>query len=142
MENKGVLVIGAGKVAERRIRHLARFRGDITVISPEASPYIKAAAEQGKLQLLERAYRKGDVESMRPFLLITVAGDRQANHEAAQEAKRLDILASVADRREECTCYFPAIAESESFVAGLVSKDGDHTGVRRMAEKIRGILGE
>jgi len=77
-----------------------------------------------------------------PFLLVAAAGDRQANREAAQEAKRLRIPASVADCREECTCYFPAIAENDGFVAGLVSKGGDHVGVRRMAERIRGILGE
>ena len=133
MTDKHVLIIGGGNVAERRVRILSDFGAKITLISPKATEYI----EQTVPRFLKRKYQSGDIAEIAPFLVITATDDRQANHDAMMEARSLDIIISVADSREECTCYFPAIVENESFVAGLVSKNGDHAGVKRVAEIIR-----
>ena len=140
MRGRKALVIGGGKIAERRIKTLTSFGVDITVISPASGEHIVTAASQGILQLIERKYEHGDITELKPFLVIAATDDRQANHEAMLEAASLDIHVSVADRREECSFYFPAIAQSDAYLAGLVSKNGDHKGVKRMAEAIRGIL--
>ena len=140
MTDRKVLILGGGNVAARRVRILASFGADITVISPKADAEIKSAASTGSLSLLERRYQKGDISAIRPFFIIAATDDRQANHEAMTESLSLGIPASIADSREECTCCFPAIAESGSFIAGLVSKNGDHKGVKQMAQKIRELL--
>ena len=118
------MVIGKGRVAQRRIDILLSFGADVSVISPEVN----------------RKYQEGDIARINPFMVITATNDRQVNHNAMKEAKSLNIPISVADSREECTCYFPAIAESDCYIAGLVSKNGDHAGVKRMAQKLRGLL--
>ena len=140
MRNKKVLVIGGGKAAEGRVKKLLPFGADITVISPIATEQIKSAALRNILRLIERKYKNGDITCMKPFFVIAATDDRQANNAAMAEAAGLDIPISVADCREECTFYFPAIAESESYITGLVSKNGDHAGVKRTAERIRGLL--
>ena len=136
MREKKALVIGGGNVAERRVKILASFGADITVISPEASESIARLASC----FIKRKYQTGDIAAIDPYLVITATDDRQTNHAAMFEAKNLDILISVADRREECTFYFPAIVENDNYIAGLVSKNGDHSGVKRTAEKLRGLL--
>jgi len=140
MRNKQVLIVGGGNIAERRIKVLTSFGADITVISPSVTEHIKVAALQGSLHLIERKYQNDDVAHLNPFLVIAATDDRQANHEAMREATSLNIQVSVADCREESSCYFPAIASNETYIAGLVSKNGDHTGVRQIAGKIRGLL--
>jgi len=136
MNGKKVLIVGGGNIAERRVKVLASFGADITVISPEATEYI----EQASLRLLKRKYKEGDVAAIAPFLVIAATGERQVNHSVMTEAKSLNIHVSVADCREECTFYFPAIAESGDYIAGLVSKNNKHSGVKRTAEKIRTVL--
>jgi len=140
MKGRKTLIAGGGKVAERRIKVLLKFGADITVIAPEVSEYIENAASLGTIRLFKRKYKGGDIKNLIPFLVIAAADDRQVNHQITAEAKKLDIHVSTADCREECTFYFPAIADNDSFVAGLVSKDGDHAGVKQMAEKIRETL--
>lgn len=140
IKSKTLLVIGGGNVAERRIKVLVSFGADITVISPKVTEYIERAASQGIIRLFKRKYQNGDIMTIKPFLVIAATDHRQANNEAMREAVDLDIQVSVADCREECTCYFPAIMESDSYIAGLVSKKGDHIGVKQTAEKIRGLL--
>ena len=133
MNGRKTLVAGGGKVAERRIKVLLDFGADITVISPEASEYIENAASLGTIRLLKRKYQAGDITALTPFLVIAATDDRQVNHQIATEAKNLNIPVSVADCREECTCHFPAIADNGAFIAGLISKDGNHVGVKQMA---------
>ena len=119
-----MLVIGNGRVASRRIEILKSFGAEVVVISPE----------------LNRKYQKGDIAEINPFFVIAATNDRQVNHKAMLEASGLNIPVSVADCREECTCYFPAIAENENFIAGIVSKNGDHIGVKSIAQKIRELI--
>jgi siroheme synthase-like protein len=137
MGGRKALIAGGGAVAGRRIKVLLEAGADITVIAPEAGEYIETAASAGAIRLLRRKYQEGDVAALAPFLVIAATSDRQANRRIAMEANSLDIHVSVADCREECTCYFPAIADNGAYVAGLVSKDGDHAGLKRMAEKVR-----
>ncbi len=136
ISGKKALVVGGGNIAERRVKILASFGADITVISPETTEYI----EHAPLRLLKRRYKEGDIAAIAPFLVIAATNERQVNHNVMTEAKNLNIHVSVADCREECTFYFPAIAESGDYIAGLVSKNGKHSGVKQVAEKVREVL--
>jgi len=140
MNGRKALVAGGGNVAERRVKVLAAFGADITVISPETTEYIEHAYSSNTFRLLKRKYKEGDIAAMMPFLVIAATDEREVNRNIMTEAKNLNILVSVADCREECTFYFPAIAENGDYVAGLVSKDGNHSGVKQTAEKIRKAL--
>ena len=140
LKGKDVLVLGGGKVAERRVKTLSDFGAKITVISPEAAEFIKLTATENKIKWLKKEYQIGDITESKPFLVIAATNDRQANHSAMDEATALGIPVSVADRREECTFWFPAVAESAGFTCGIVSKDGDHTAVKEKAAEIRRVL--
>jgi len=140
MSGKKTLIAGGGKIAERRIKVLLDYGADITVIAPETSEYIENAASLGTIRLFKRKYKEGDVTDLTPFLVIAATDDRQVNHGIAMEAKSINIHVSVADCREECSFFFPAIADNGAYIAGLVSKDGNHAGVKKMAEKVRATL--
>jgi siroheme synthase-like protein len=137
MSGRKVLIAGGGNVAGRRTKVLLAAGADITVIAPEAGEYIENAASTGAIRLLRREYQEGDVTALTPFLVIAATDRRAVNRAIAMEAISLDIHVSVADCRDECTCYFPAIADNDACIAGLVSKDGDHARVKQMAEKVR-----
>ena len=140
MSGRKVLVIGGGDVAGRRIQSLAGCGAEITVITPAAGDTIEHAASIGMIQLIKRTYTKGDISGLMPFLVIAAAGDRQINRDVMLESRKLNIPVSVADCRRECTCCFPAIAENDNYIAALVSKNGDHSGVKETAKKIREFL--
>ena len=91
---------------------------------------------------MHRKYEQGDIGFFDPFLTIAATDCRETNAAVGRDAKKSNVPVIVADRREECNCYFPAIAQNDSFIAGLVSKNGDHHGVKLMAEKIREQLKE
>ena len=49
LEQKKIVVVGAGRIAERRIQTLLSFEAQITVIAPEASVKIRKLAKEGRL---------------------------------------------------------------------------------------------
>ena len=50
ISEKRIVVIGGGKVAERRVDTLLKFADDITVVSPEVSEGIRQKAKEKKIR--------------------------------------------------------------------------------------------
>ncbi|WP_300298375.1 bifunctional precorrin-2 dehydrogenase/sirohydrochlorin ferrochelatase, partial [uncultured Intestinimonas sp.] len=81
----------------------------------------------------------GDLEGA--FLAVAATGDRDVNRTVGEEARARGIPVTVADRREECTFFFPAICEGGGVTAGLISQRGeDHRRAARAAKRVREVL--
>ena len=140
LEGQQVIVIGAGKIASRRVQALLPFGCRITVISPEACPELEGLAAEGKITLLRRCYSSGDLAGAR--IGVIASSSRSANQAAGEEGHRLGIPVSVADRREECSFYFPAIAREGAVVAGVIAGGENHGLAKRLGARLREWLHE
>lgn len=140
LAGRRVLVVGGGKIASGRIRQLFRFGAEVTVISPELDRQL--LQDFPRLQWITRPFLPGAGDVNREYaLILAAASDRQANQAAGMEARFLGIPVSVCDSREECTFYFPAIAEGDGVVCGIASQNArDHHHVKITAAKIRKFL--
>ena len=135
-----VLVVGGGKIAERRIKVLKSFEAEIVVISDIVTETVNELIKNGEIEFINRKYRSGDICEIRPFIVIAATNDRAVNDTIMKDAKSEGILVIVSDSRKDCNSYFPAIVESNEYIAGLVSKNGNHAGVKLLADHMRGIL--
>ncbi len=140
MKGKRILIVGGGRVAQRRAGILRSFGAEISLVSPTTTLKLQEMIENDEIVYVNRKYEKGDIQSFHPYLIIASTDNRETNAIIAQDAKKNNVPVIVADCREECNCYFPAIAEDESFIAGLVSKNGDHRGVSDISGKVRQLL--
>jgi siroheme synthase-like protein len=139
LAGKKVLVIGGGEIASRRIPILLDFGASVTVISPELSPQLRPFLDRITWQ--QERYR-GIGETGEVYALIIAAtNDRMVNKRAGEDAAAAGILASIADSREESTFWFPAIAQGNDLIAGIVSPSGNHVAVQGAAAEIRKTLG-
>ena len=77
LSGKKVVVIGAGRIAARRIRTLLDFGPDITVVAPEISGELRQEETAGRLCIRERAFREEDLDGA--ALVLTVTGDDSLN---------------------------------------------------------------
>ena len=135
LEDQQVIIIGGGKIAARRIAALVPFGCQITVISPEICPELEVLSEQNSITFIRRRYQPGDF--IRARIAVAATSSREVNHAAGEECHRLGIPVSVADCREECSFFFPAIARHDAIVAGLTASGNDHGLVKRLAAKLR-----
>lgn len=140
MVGKRILIVGGGKVAQRRIKILLEFGADITVISKNASDYILNLAENGKIRLKLAAIDEKDINSGY-FITIAATDDDELNEKVGIWSKNCDVLANVASDRRLNDFFFPAIFKGSGIVGGVVSETGgDHEKTATIAEELRRFL--
>jgi uroporphyrin-III C-methyltransferase/precorrin-2 dehydrogenase/sirohydrochlorin ferrochelatase len=123
-----VLVIGAGAVGARKIEALLASGAKVTVVAKEFSPGVEERAARGELTILRGTFHP---DQMRDAELVFVATpDRELNHRASAEARRLRIPVNVADSPEECTFLLPAVVRGDDFTAAI-STGGRHPGAAK-----------
>ncbi|CVI72800.1 Precorrin-2 dehydrogenase [Clostridiales bacterium CHKCI001] len=136
LSEKKVIVVGGGAIAARRVRTLLLFGCEIIVIAPNLNDSMKLLfGENPKLIWKPRVYRQGDCDGA--FLVVAATNCRQVNQEIGQECQRKGIFVSVADRKEESSFYFPAIAMNGPIVAGITSSGTNHKQAAQAAEEVR-----
>jgi len=87
IEGKKCVVFGGGSVAERKVKTLLEYGAKITLISPEITEKLKQFILEGKIEYLQREYRKGDTKDA--FLVVPATSDSKINEKIAKEAKFL-----------------------------------------------------
>lgn len=133
IQKKDVLVIGGGNIAQRRVDTLRWFGCHITVVAPEAGKLPDGVDWQQRTWQPEDCHGKA--------LVVAATNDRRINHAAAQVCREQNIPISVADCKEECTFYFPAVAVKGSVVAGISASGTDHRLTKNMAQQVREAWG-
>jgi len=130
---KKAVVVGGGRVAERKILSLLKAGSKITVISPEITGRIEKEKASGNLKHFKRRYRKGDLDDA--FLVIAATDSLSTNEKVSGDAP---CLVNVVDTPKLCNFLVPStvnrgpltIAISTSGVSPALSKS-----IRKELEK-------
>jgi len=138
LSGREVVVIGAGAIARRRVSSLLSFPCHITAVAPEACEEIRRFDEEGRLCLKIKNYEKADIENA--FLVVAATDDRELNHRIAVDAKEKGCYCSVADCKEECTFYFPAVVHYPGGVIGICGTGEDHGKTRAISSDIKEFI--
>jgi precorrin-2 dehydrogenase/sirohydrochlorin ferrochelatase len=92
------LVVGGGKVAERKIKTLLRHGAVVRLVSPEATDALQALAVDGKIEWLREAYSSNGTEALDGvFLVMACTDNRAVNAEVTRNAQAQSLLVLCAD---------------------------------------------
>ena len=97
LQDKPVAVIGGGRVASRKVRHLLRANARILLISPDASADLRALAAAEQIDWIEAHYQRDMLNEHMPILVIAATEDERVNQTVAQDAHRIRALCNVAN---------------------------------------------
>lgn len=106
---KRCVIVGGGRVAERKCSSLIKAGARVTVISPEITGRLAAYKEKGMIKHIPRSYRRGDIRSA--FLVIAAAGSEETNQRVAEEAKGGNKLLNVVDTPSLCNFIAPSVVK-------------------------------
>ena len=109
LRGRRCLVVGAGEIAESKIRSLLAAEADLTVVSPEAKPELIALANQGAFTWHRRAFATTDLHEM--FLVVAATDSLEVNADVYREAESRDILCNAVDDPPNCDFYFPSVVK-------------------------------
>lgn len=117
LTDKKCIVVGGGTVAAGKIRQLASFGADVTVIAPEVGDAVRALAKQPGVSALFRPFEEKDIEGA--ALVVAATDDAAVNRQVSKLCKAAKIPVNVADEKELCSFYFPAIVRRGDVVAAV-----------------------
>lgn len=136
LRNKRAVVIGGGRVAERKILGLLDAQAQIVCVAPQAGEEIERLAAEGRLTYLRRAYEESDLDGA--LLAFAATGESALNAEIVQAARRRGILVNDASSGERGDFITPATVR-----AGPLSIAVDTAGqAPALAARIRDELAE
>ena len=77
LKDKHALVVGGGKVAQRKVDSLRRAGALVCVVSPEITPRLKRFCEAGDIEWIKRRVRSSDAK--RVDIIIAATNDPEIN---------------------------------------------------------------
>ena len=125
LEDREVLVCGAGPAALGLIGELLESGARITVIGPDLSPTIADLAARGLLQAIPRDVDPADFN--RATLVVPASGDNQADDQVRELAHRHGVLATRARSQ------LPRVLDEQPGTVTLVGAGPGHPGLITVA---------
>ena len=140
LTKKSIIVIGAGKIAARRVKSLLPFVGDMKVIAPEVSSEITemAASSGGALVIEQRPFESSDLDGA--DMVLAVTNDKELNTRIGTLCNEKKILVNVSHEKELCDFYFPGVVQKDNVVIGITASGKDHSKARNVTEQIRAMM--
>ncbi|MFC2007606.1 bifunctional precorrin-2 dehydrogenase/sirohydrochlorin ferrochelatase [Chloroflexota bacterium] len=108
------VVVGGGQVALRKVKALLEHGANVDIISPALCPELTELSRSGKIQVLHREYREGDLKDA----LVTIAAtdNSDVNLKLAEDGRKHTTLVNVVDD-----------ANNSDFIAPSYLRCGDVT---------------
>ena len=118
LRNREVLVIGGGRVAERRVPRLLEAGARVRLVSPELTPSLRALAEEGRFDWVPRAFLDSDLGEA--WYVLAATNDPTVNRAAAELAERHLRFCVRADDAERGTAWTPATADAHGLTVAVI----------------------
>ena len=109
LEGRRCLVVGAGTVAEGKIRGLLDAGASIHVVAPKAVLQIQKWAFDGVLSWSARVFEPRDLDHR--VLVVAATPLPSVNAQVFREARERKVLCNAVDDPENCDFYFPAVVK-------------------------------
>jgi len=117
VRGKPCVVVGGGRVAERKVERLLAAGADVTVIAPELTPRLARWAEVDLIEHEATAYDEDSLEGA--FLVIGATDDEAVNAQVRSDCDEHHALCNIVDDPEKCSFTLPALVERGELVIAV-----------------------
>jgi len=111
------VVVGAGRIAARKIEPLLDLGAEVVVIAPTAGDEVRAWADAGRLTLAERAFAASDLDGA--WLATTATGVPGVDHEVFVAGEARHIWVNSADDPASCSFTLTSVVRRGDLVVTI-----------------------
>ncbi|MFK5986265.1 MAG: siroheme synthase CysG [Pseudomonadota bacterium] len=109
LKKRPCLVIGAGKVAARKIHLLLKAKAKVTVIAPDLCREVEGMVTRGEIQYQAREFTEADI--IGSVLIIAATNQKKVNKKVSQLSCKNGIPVNVVDQPDLCGFIMPSIID-------------------------------
>ena len=134
------LVVGGGRVAERKVETLLRSGARVRVVAPRIGERLAARIGEGVLEHRAREYETGDLEGA--AIAIAATDDAQVNARVAEDARARGVLVNVADFPPASTFIMPAVVDRGAMQIAISTAGASPVLAKRVAHLVESAVPE
>jgi precorrin-2 dehydrogenase/sirohydrochlorin ferrochelatase len=139
LKKKLCVVVGGGRVAERKVRILLKAGAQVRVISPALTLPLSRLWEKGEISHFSRSYRRGDLRGA--ILAIAATNDRATNEQIFRQAFKNGILVNVVDDPGRSTFIVPSLVEKKDLLVAISTSGRSPALARVLRQKLEKEIG-
>ena len=107
LQGKKALVVGGGKVAQRKIESLLEYGASVHVIARELTAELEQLRSRKRIELLGGEFSEAHLEGA--FLVIAATDNALLNRRVSQEAQKRGLLVNAVDQPADCNFIVPSV---------------------------------
>jgi cobalt-precorrin 5A hydrolase/precorrin-3B C17-methyltransferase len=133
-----VVMVGGGAVGERKLRGVLAAGAAVRLISPAATPGLRALADSGMIVWDARPYQPGDLAGAR--LVFIATNQRALNAQVADDAAALGLLCNVADDPRAGDFHLPAVYREPGLLVAVSTAGASPARAKQLRDQIAAWL--
>ncbi|WP_336759096.1 siroheme synthase CysG [Aeromonas hydrophila] len=138
LDNKPVLLVGGGEVAQRKARLLLDAGAQLTVVAPELDPELAELAANGSIEWLAGEFAPAQLTGK--WLVVAATDRREVNALVYQSANQARIFANVVDDPKRSSFIMPSIIDRSPLMVAISSGGKAPVLARLLREKLEALL--
>lgn len=128
------VVVGGGKIGERKVQNLLRAGAEVVLISPETTTGLEEMAASGGFSWVRREYLESDLQGA--LLAVAATDDEELNARIASEARSRGALICDASSAPRSEVIFGALHVQEGLTVAVFTDGEDPSRARTTRDRI------
>lgn len=140
LKDKPCLMVGGGKVAERKTLSLLAAGAKVLLIGTRVTEALERLSSKGSIKVRKRPYRQGDVKGR--LLVIAATGSKRVNEQVYRDATAAGIFVNVVDDPERCSFIVPSVVDRGALLIAISTSGKSPYLARVLREELEACIGE
>jgi precorrin-2 dehydrogenase/sirohydrochlorin ferrochelatase len=140
MEGLPVLVVGGGRVAERKVRTLLEHGAVVHVVSRDLTDGLRSLAAEGVIRVLGSVFEESQLSDMR--MVIAATDDAELNRTVSRCARDCRLPVNAVDQPEDCSFIVPSIVRRGDLVIAVSTSGKSPALAQRIRRELEARFGE
>jgi len=138
LDDKKILIVGAGNIAYEKLERLLDFTYAIEVIAADLSEPMIQRLDKENIPYEKRRYKKGDIEVF--DVVIVAVDDIALQAEIYEESKQYKCLCNAVDSVEYCDFIFPSYVKQDDLTIAISTSGASPAFAKHLKAYLRDMI--
>lgn len=139
LRDRWVLVVGGGRVAERKVRHLLAAGARVRIVSREVAPTLGDLARSERVTVRLGEFEETDLDDV--WFVIGATDDPALHHRLAEAARIRHLFCLIVDEPARCTAISPAVVARGDVQIAISTGGSSPALAQHLKRKISHVIG-
>ncbi len=140
LHGKNALVVGGGKVAQRKIETLLEHGATVQVVARELTAELEQLRSAGKIRFLGSEFSEAFLDGV--FVVFAATDDASLNGKVSEAARQRGLLVNAVDQPADCNFIVPSILSRGDLLIAVSTSGKSPAFARKVRVELEQHFGE